>query len=90
MTRQSLRKKEPKIKKLSGMTGGRRAIIPERKSNHQPAAGAESYVAIPDVRYRWGHSISGATPVEADSAPSTSDQTSIAEDARVNHRKTFF
>ena len=64
--------------------------MPERKSDHQPAVGKESYAAIPDVMYQWGHSISGATRVEADSALSMSDQTSIAGDARVNHRKTFF
>ena len=62
----------------------------EMKSNHRPALRMESYAAIPDVMYQWGHSISGASRVEADSALSMLDRTSIAEDARVNHRKTFF
>ena len=64
--------------------------MPRRKPNHQLAPVMESCAAIQDAMNQWGHSISGATRVEADSAPSTSDQTSIAEDARVNHRKTFF
>ena len=43
-----------------------------------------------DAMNQWGHSISGATLVEAGSAPSTSDQTSIAKNAPVDHRNTFF
>ena len=50
----------------------------------------ESCAAIQDVMNQWGHSISGATLVVAGFAPSTSDQTSIARNAPVDHRKTFF
>tara|TARA_B100000123_G_scaffold49266_1_gene33143 strand:+ start:191 stop:328 length:138 start_codon:yes stop_codon:yes gene_type:complete len=44
----------------------------------------ESYAAIPDVMNQSGHSISGAILVEADSVPSTSDETSIAKNAPAN------
>ena len=90
MARKSMRKVEPPTKRSSEMTGGRRAIMPERKPNHQPAAGVESCAAIQDAMNQWGHSISGATLVVADSAPSTPDETSIARNAPVDHRKTFF
>ena len=61
-----------------------------RKPNHQPAPEMESCAAIQDAMNQWGHSISGATLVEAGSAPSTSDLTSIAKNAPVDHRNTFF
>ncbi len=90
MARKSMRTIELPAKKSSGMTGGRRAIMLGRKPNHQPGPGMESCAAIQDAMNQWGHSISGATLVVAGSAPSTSVQTSIARNAPVDHRKTFF